>query len=293
MRTATIEIGAWCIARRTVAAEEGETRMLRSIVIGVSCASVLASIGCAEPPESSGPSTCRVDSECGGELLCMDGLCVAPQGEEEGESSESDGGEDEGPQTSPGAPADDDDDSEVEGGDDAPPCGDPMCQGDDALAVCEGGSTVVYDCATVCSDNALGPPAGCGVGDAGVDVCFCEPAAPTCADAGQSCSVNGDCCGFGTTSAGCVAFPDGSVCADKCESNAGCAADCCQPITSGGVATGFGACSDPGLCVQGACGLPQCEYDWCGMASANNCPADWFGDGSCDCGCQYYDIDCG
>jgi hypothetical protein len=266
--------------------------MLRSIVIGVSCASAFAIVGCAEPPESSGPTTaCRVDSECSGEMLCIDGQCVAPEGEEdESESSAGDEGEsDDGPQTSPGGPGQD----EAEGDDDAPACTESMCQSDDTIALCEGGSPVVYGCDFVCSDNALGPAAGCGAGDAGSDVCFCEPAAPTCAAPGQSCSVNGDCCGFGTTSAGCINFPDGSACADKCESNAGCAADCCQPITSNGVPTGYGACSDPGLCVQGACGLAQCDYEWCGTVSADDCPADWFGDGSCDCGCQFHDIDCG
>lgn len=267
--------------------------MFRSIVAGVSCVSMFAVVGCEEPPESTGPALqCRVDSECSGEMLCMDGLCVAPEPEEsEGESDgdddgESDGADDDGPGPSPGSPPTDD------GTDDGPACGDPACQGDDAISVCQDGATTVYDCATVCSEGGLGPAAGCGVGEEGHDVCFCEPA-PSCADAGESCSINGDCCEFGTTSAGCVAFPDGAVCADMCESNAGCVSDCCQPLTSNGVPTGFGACSSDSLCVQGTCGLPQCDYNFCGTESANDCPADWFGDGSCDCGCQFADIDCG
>ena len=38
---------------------------------------------------------------------------------------------------------------------------------------------------------------------------------------------------------------------------------------------------------------PGCDYDWTGTQYENNCPDSWNGDGSCDCGCQFVDADCG
>jgi hypothetical protein len=47
---------------------------------------------------------------------------------------------------------------------------------------------------------------------------------------------------------------------------------------------------------QGACSLLTCnsDCDWChiGTEYEGACPDDWFGDGECDCGCQWTDIDC-
>ena len=41
-----------------------------------------------------------------------------------------------------------------------------------------------------------------------------------------------------------------------------------------------------------SCGDPICDYDWCGTMYNQNCASVWDGDGECDCGCQFFDIDC-
>lgn len=43
--------------------------------------------------------------------------------------------------------------------------------------------------------------------------------------------------------------------------------------------------------ASAACG-PACDFCWCGTQFEGACPLSWRGDGDCDCGCQFCDIDC-
>jgi hypothetical protein len=112
-----------------------------------------------------------------------------------------------------------------------------------------------------------------------------------CVDAGQSCEANGDCCGFGTQSAGCVQLGSGLACSDMCEANAGCASGCCSPLLTNDEPAGYAGCLPADYCQTTPCGGASCVYDWCAL-TPGNCPPSFFGDGSCDCGCQFFDIDC-
>lgn len=257
----------------------------------------LTVVGCADKPQDeSSPAACSTDNQCQGEQICVDRMCVVSneEPEDDGEDGDDDGSGFVSPGDSEGG---EDDNADGNSGpmDDTGPAGctdGPTCQADDAIAVCQSGEQTVFDCADVCAQRDLGPPTGCGFSeDEGTDVCFCE--AKSCGeDPGGSCEVNGDCCNFGTTSAGCVNFPTGAVCSDRCETNSGCNSDCCQPLQANGQAVGYGACSAPELCVTGSCDYAFCEYSWCGTVTANDCPADYSGDGTCDCGCQFFDLDC-
>ena len=40
-----------------------------------------------------------------------------------------------------------------------------------------------------------------------------------------------------------------------------------------------------------SCG-PECAYCWLNTEQENACPPSWNGDGECDCGCQFVDVDC-
>lgn len=40
-------------------------------------------------------------------------------------------------------------------------------------------------------------------------------------------------------------------------------------------------------------GAASCAYVWRGTSTQGRCPTYWNGDGSCDCFCQFQDIDCG
>jgi len=50
----------------------------------------------------------------------------------------------------------------------------------------------------------------------------------------------------------------------------------------------------PVALLQPALGLcdPGCDWCWCGTQYEDNCPADWFYDSECDCGCNFYDPMC-
>ena len=63
---------------------------------------------------------------------------------------------------------------------------------------------------------------------------------------------------------------------------------------SGSDAGTTGTTTDSGPPLPTACDLPICTYSWCGTSYNNNCPLQWNGGGDgCDCGCQFYDTDCG
>lgn len=125
-----------------------------------------------------------------------------------------------------------------------------------------------------------------------------EPASETeetpgdqCVDVGMSCEINGDCCEFGSSSAGCVGFPSGNACADRCSEGDECVSGCCVPLLIDGDPQPYGACAASELCVPTPCGGASCTFDWCATIE-NDCPVSYFGDGSCDCGCQFADVDC-
>jgi hypothetical protein len=112
-----------------------------------------------------------------------------------------------------------------------------------------------------------------------------------CVETGYECTVNGDCCDF-PDSASCVGFQEGTFCSAMCDENAACNSGCCVPLTNDGEPADYGACAPDTYCGVSTCGLAQCQYNYCGGAAEGNCPIAWFGDGECDCGCQYNDIDC-
>jgi len=101
-------------------------------------------------------------------------------------------------------------------------------------------------------------------------------------------------CGDGECDCGCQ-FSDvdcGGTCPGAC---------CCPDVSCfDGVAPDAciqaGCLPSEGLC--GVCPCPCCDIqlscDWCwlGTTRENNCPLDWCGDGECDCGCQFVDVDC-
>lgn len=113
-----------------------------------------------------------------------------------------------------------------------------------------------------------------------------------CLDEGDSCEQNGECCEFGDSSAGCVDFTTSTECAQKCESNDECASGCCMPLLSNDQPLAYGACAAAETCVATPCGAASCEIEWCTPPFENNCPISYFGDGQCDCGCQFVDVDC-
>ncbi|MEE9294839.1 MAG: hypothetical protein V3W34_07765, partial [Phycisphaerae bacterium] len=106
------------------------------------------------------------------------------------------------------------------------------------------------------------PEEWCGDGECD---CGCQFSDTDCP--GGTC--NGDaCCGPHVASAECLALPP-----DQC-------------LAAGGAPTA-GPCPDD--CPL--CDAP-CVWCWTGTTAENNCPEEWCGDGECDCGCQFSDIDC-
>ncbi len=56
-----------------------------------------------------------------------------------------------------------------------------------------------------------------------------------------------------------------------------------------------GYAGDGTTCVGQVCDLCDaavCDWCWVGTVRESNCPAQWNGDGECDCGCDFVDIDC-
>ncbi|UCE59041.1 MAG: fibronectin type III domain-containing protein [Phycisphaerales bacterium] len=113
---------------------------------------------------------------------------------------------------------------------------------------------------------------------------FCDDMCPDCS--GQGCD--------------CTAVCGNGVCECACEeTTATCPQDCIAPcydqapvaISSG---QKYGVNGE--MCVVTYVGCnpctDQCDYCMLGTSAFCACPNDWNGDGACDCGCQFNDIDC-
>ena len=77
------------------------------------------------------------------------------------------------------------------------------CASQSSLVYCTEGSWWPYDCDAVCVDAGYGGAAGCGPGDAGVEVCLCSN---TCTPGAQRCTGNDSvayCQGGGWQQYGC------------------------------------------------------------------------------------------
>lgn len=95
--------------------------------------------------------------------------------------------------------------------------------------------------------------------------------------AGETCRAECDYCHCGT--------PNENNCPFKWFFDGVC--DCgCQFFDDGD-------CFNPSSqdCIGSPC-EPVCAQCWIGTAFESNCPAEWCGDGECDCGCQFTDSDC-
>jgi len=67
----------------------------------------------------------------------------------------------------------------------------------------------------------------------------------------------------------------------------------CSPSGGGSYAgASSGGGSSSGWSSVSGSSSTACDYDWHGTEYENNCPPCWYGDGDCDCGCQFDDIDC-
>jgi len=77
---------------------------------------------------------------------------------------------------------------------------------------------------------------------------------------------------------------------DACEWSSDCASECCKPALLDGDAAGWGECRPADECVATSCEPAACELDWCD--GPVGCPVGWYDDGTCDCGCQFADVDC-
>jgi hypothetical protein len=97
---------------------------------------------------------------------------------------------------------------------------------------------------------------------------FCDSDCPSCAP------QDGACCGPNQATPECIENCTQAACFD-----------------AGGAYMGHGVtCAAVDGC-QERC-APECVWCWTGTAADNNCNPSWSGDGECDCGCQFGDIDC-
>jgi len=105
-----------------------------------------------------------------------------------------------------------------------------------------------------------------------------------CADAGEVCTVNGDCCNFQAGNGFCV----DSRCHDSCTTNSECNSNCCVPLVGGGSVCasadncggpgGGGAIGDP-CSVDADCLSGTCSGLWCTATCIED--EDCFGDNWC------------
>jgi hypothetical protein len=92
----------------------------------------------------------------------------------------------------------------------------------------------------------------------------CVDARLTCQDASSDDACLDD---YEIGYAGCIQLPE----------NVSRGLEDCAPASSSGGGGGGGVC----------------DFDWTNTDNENNCPSEWNGDGGCDCGCQFADVDCG
>lgn len=134
------------------------------------------------------------------------------------------------------------------------PQGDACEDGDDCTVACLCGESVVNSgrcvnggcadpvdtCAQACEDFDAGDFSGsyCALDNAGDDTPpdddGSDDGAGVCVPTGDTCEVNGDCCGFDGGNSLCTAFDGGLVaCADVCVFDIDCVSNCCVPVDAG------------------------------------------------------------
>lgn len=189
---------------------------------------------------------------------------------------EGDGSADTGSQPGDDGADDGDGDGDGDGGDDGGTCdmtspqGNACEVGDDCSVgcLCEGGVVSSGSCtngacddpdevcAQACEDFDQGAYQGafCALDDSSGDDGSADDGTPgdddgagddgstVCAQAGDPCSINGDCCGFAESTTLCTSF-EGSpaVCADVCFFDSDCVSGCCVPLDQGGSVCGASA----------------------------------------------------
>lgn len=99
--------------------------------------------------------------------------------------------------------------------------------------------------ADTCSETCSDYDGYCfiGGGSSGDDGADGTDGGGVCANTGETCTVNGDCCGFDSEETICVNAGDFSVCADTCTDDTDCESLCCAPLEGGG-----GACAPAEFC---------------------------------------------
>ncbi len=90
----------------------------------------------------------------------------------------------------------------------------------------------------------------------------------TACDDGYECTGDGKCDGSGSCSTYGDNLPNGTRCSKDCYTNHTCKNGYCDPAQAGSER------------------FPTCEYNQCGTT----CPISYYGDGYCDCGCNFIDL---
>lgn len=177
------------------------------------------------------------------------------------------------------------------------------------------GSTNATTSTTVDAGGSVGAgrvPAGwtctsIAYGDGACD-CGCGALDPDCSEASldtcEQCNGPGS-CSFGECPghidpddvAKCVAPPAGWTCAASayhdgatCDCGCGVRDEDCED----GSATSCDNCSGAGSCAQGPCpsAVMADDNSRCSVPPEWDCPAEAYGDGVCNCGCNAVDVDC-
>jgi len=111
-----------------------------------------------------------------------------------------------------------------------------------------------------------------------------------CTNDNLSCTVNGDCCGY-PSSSHCVNFGTSATCAHLCTTASDCPTNCCVGLTTNGTSNGLSACGPASACATtgsggappgtgGSTGTGGCvgdlgscstNGDCCGYPNANRC----------------------
>ncbi len=157
-----------------------------------------------------------------------------------------------------------------------------------------------------CNTTAQGacPTSWNGDGECDCACQFADSDCPTTTPTGACCAPSGSC--NVTTSASCSSSggtyrgnnvtcaqanctsPTGACCSAQDGCSVTTAAACAGAI---GAYQGNGTVCGPTICAQRCDAI--CEYCWSDTPYDGDCDPLWEGDGSCDCGCQFSDPDCG
>ena len=135
-------------------------------------------------------------------------------------------------------------------------------------------------CLLRCEDSSCD---WCWVGTRAQNACPTEWNGDGSCDCGcQYCDSDCPGCGGGGTTRACCG-PDNNV--DQCLNN-NTPAEC---LALGGAPQDANNCGGVSSCIR--C-VDECDWCWFGTAAEGNCPPEFQGDGECDCGCQFCDVDC-